>query len=167
MDLIVIVSLLTSGIDIGGRVGIAFPTRGINRTTRSSTVIGLQAGYGIDRHRLQLGYSYLTFPGRANIPYELNIHQVSLIYDYEFFYRPVWGISAGAGAGMGFIRRNFNTGVELGRAPNVHMVLKFIQHEGRSRVSAGFDNIIFIEQASRGLALTYFPMVRAEVAYVF
>lgn len=166
-NLIIILSVLVGSVDVGGRVGIAFPTGGINRQTRSSTVIGLQAGYAINWHRLELGYSFFTFPGRANTPYELNIHQVSLLYENEFFHRPTWGISAGAGAGFGFIRRSFNPGLEQGRAPNASLVLKFVQHEGKSRVSAGVDNIVFIEQTGRGPVLTYFPMLRAEVAYVF
>ncbi|MGB9741871.1 MAG: hypothetical protein ACP5JB_04755 [candidate division WOR-3 bacterium] len=167
MNLIIIFTVLVSGVDIGGRVGVAFPTAGINRYTRSSTVIGLQTGYSFKQHRLELGYSYLTFPGRVNIPYELNIYHLSLLYENEFFHRPAWGISAGAGAGFGFIRRSFNTGLENGRAPNASLVLKFIQHEGRSRVSAGLDNMIFFEKTGSGPALTYFPMLRAEVAYVF
>jgi hypothetical protein len=46
-------------------------------------------------------------------------------------------------------------------------VLKLIQQEGKSRVSAGLENLIFIEKTGKGLALTYFPTLRAEVAYVF
>jgi len=166
-NLIIIATLVITSIDIGGQVGIGFPTGGINRTTRSSTVIGLQTGLNLNRHRLQLGYSYFNFPGRNNAPYELDIHHISLIYDYRFFARPAWGICAGAGGGVGFIRRSFNTGIETGRAPNANLVLKLIQQEGKSRVSAGLENLIFIEKTGKGLALTYFPTLRAEVAYVF
>jgi hypothetical protein len=69
-NLIIIATLVITSIDIGGQVGIGFPTGGINRTTRSSTVIGLQTGLNLNRHRLQLGSSYFNFPGRNNAPYE-------------------------------------------------------------------------------------------------
>jgi len=160
--------VLFSGFDIGGRVGIAFPTDGISRTSRSSTVIGVQAGYSVGRHRAELSYSYLNFPGKGSSPYELVIQDLSLAYNYEFFSRPVWGINLTTGPGFGFISRTLGSGKEKGYAPNWHIGVMFNQHEGKSRVSAGVDNIIFFEGASLSrLALIYFPAIRAEVAYAF
>jgi len=167
VNLTVILTLLCSGLDIGGRVGIAFPTGGVNRTLRSGTTIGLQAGYSLNRHRLELGYSYFTFPGQVSVPYELRVHDVALAYDYEFLHRMNWGISAGAGAGYSILQRSFNTGRETGRTPDIHLAMKVIQHEGKSRVSAGLDNIIFMEGRADRPLLTYIPMLRVEVGYAF
>lgn len=163
------VSLLVfNGFDLGGRVGIAFPTDGISRTTGSATVIGAQAGYSWQRQRVELGYSFLSFPGKRSSPYELTLNEVALAYSYEFFFRPVWGINFATGPGLGFIKRASRSAQENGRAPNWHLGCFFVQHEGKSRVSAGLDNIIYLEGiAVRRLAITYFPVIRAEVAYAF
>ena len=78
------------------------------------------------------------------------------------------GINLSTGPGFGFIRRTLGSARENGRAPNWHLGLLFVQHEGKSRVGAGFDNCIYLEGAQTGrLALTYFPILRAEVSYAF
>lgn len=168
VNLLIVSFLLFNGFDLGGRVGIAFPTGGINRTTRSSTVIGAQAGYGFGRHRMELGYSFFSFPSKGTTPYELIIQEIALAYNYEVFSRPVWGINLNTGPGFGFIRRAFGSSKETGRAPNWHLGIFFVQHEGKSRVGAGLDNIIYLEGiTAKRLAITYFPVIRAEVAYAF
>ncbi|MGQ9707558.1 MAG: hypothetical protein ACUVUR_01615 [bacterium] len=166
VNILIMSVVILNGFDIGGRVGIAFPTGGFSRSSRSSTVIGAQAGYSLGRHRAELGYSFFSFPGQQSSPYEVMIQELALGYCYEFFTRPVWGINLSTGPGFGFIRRTLGIAKESGGAPNWHLGVMFVQHEGKSRVSAGIDNIIYFEGVRR-LALSYFPVVRAEVAYAF
>lgn len=167
-NLLVVTFLVFNGFDLGGRVGIAFPTDGISRTTGSATVIGAQAGYSWQRQRVEVGYSFLSFPGKRSSPYELTLNEIALAYNYEFFFRPVWGINFATGPGFGFIKRTLGSSQENGRAANWHLGFFFVQHEGKSRVSAGFDNIVYLEGIGAGrVALTYFPVLRAEVAYAF
>ncbi len=154
---------IISGFDFGGRVGVAFPVGGIARTTRSSPVIGAQAGYNWNRHRLAFGYSFLSFPGKQATGYELTIHELALLYNYELLHRPNWGIALTAGPGVGFITRRRETGRETGKSPDCHIGIMFSQHEGRSRVAAGVDNLLFIARRS----VTYFPALYAEVSYAF
>ncbi len=168
LNLILIPTILFSGVDIGGKIGIVFPTGGINKTSRSATGLGAYLGYTFDRSRLALNYSYLNFPGRSVYPYELTIHELALFYNYEFFRRPVWGVTLTAGPGFGFIRRTLGTVKENGTAPDCHLGVAFLQHEGKSRVAAGLDNIIFLEiSQGKRLLLTYFPGLYVEVAYAF
>ncbi|MEO0070588.1 MAG: hypothetical protein ABIK39_00675 [candidate division WOR-3 bacterium] len=167
MNLILIPVFLLSGVDFGAKVGISFATGGIAKTSRSATTLGVFAGYNFNRSRVELGYSFFNFPGRSTFPNQLAIHELALLYNYEFFHRPVWGIALTGGGGFGFIRRSLKTFQETGTAPDGHLGLAFIQHEGKSRIAAGWDNIIFSEFKKGVIHLTYFPTLYVKVAYAF
>lgn len=168
VNLILIPIFLLSGVDFGGKVGLSWPTAGITKTSRSATVLGVFAGYTFDRSQVKLSYSFFNFPSRSALPYELTIHEMALLYNYEIFHRPVWGIALTGGGGVGFIRRSLKSVQETGATPDCHIGLAFIQHEGKSRIAAGLDNIIFFEMTNgKRFLLTYFPALYAEVAYAF
>jgi hypothetical protein len=62
-------------------------------------------------------------------------------------------------------------GLETGTAPAAHLGVGFYQSQGHSRVTLGFDNIVFIESVkgsgTSNLALTWLPVIKAGVGYVF
>lgn len=168
LNLLFAATLIFTGFDFGGRVGAAFPTGGINRHTRSSTLLGAQLGYTFSRHRLGLNYSFLDFAGKQNIRYEMTIHELSLSYSYALFAKSNWGIALGAGPGYGYIRRTYNYAQETGYAPDCHINLFVYQQERHSRVCAGIDNIVFFSAPpNRSPVFTYFPAIYAEVGYAF
>lgn len=160
--------LFFTGFDFGGRVGAAFPTDGIGRTTRSSTLLGAQVGYTFLRHRLGLNYYFLDFPGRQNIPYGITVHELALNYSFALVQKSNWGIALGAGPGLGYLRRAYRAAQETGFAPNGHITVSIYQQERHSRVSAGIDQLIFLTTpANRAPVLTYFPAIYAAIAYAF
>ncbi|MGQ9678114.1 MAG: hypothetical protein ACUVUD_02395 [bacterium] len=160
--------LFFTGFDFGGRIGAAFPTDGIGRTTRSSTLLGAEVGYTFLRHRLELNYSFLDFPSKERIPYGITVHELALIYSFALLHKPNWGIALGAGPGLGYLRRVYHSARETGTAPNGHINAYIYQQERHSRVSAGIDQFIFFNAPSnRTPVLTYLPAIYVEIAYAF
>ncbi len=167
-NLLVSALLIFSGFDLGGQVGSVFTTGGISRTCHTGTLLGAQLGYQNGRARLEFSYSYFTFPAKGLRFYELSLHQMRLSYRYEFLYRREWGAGLEFGPVLGFARRRSTLGREDGRTGGAHIGLIVVQHQGRSLISAGFDNAIFVEWGKgSGPVLTYFPVIKAGVGYVF
>jgi len=163
--------VLLSGFDLGGRVGATFPSAGLETYHASSALLGGFVGYSTGRSRFELGYSYSELPGRQASPYHMDIQEATLAYGYEFVQRPGWGFEASAAAGYALVRRALLAASESGKAQSAHIAVGFVQHQGKSRLSLGFDNCVFVELARAGtttrLALSYIPSLRAGVAYAF
>jgi len=166
-NLVILVVSIVSGFDIGGHLGTAFPTGGISRTCRMSTVLGAQLGYQKGRTRWEFAYSSFTFPTKGLNFYEINLHQLALTYRYEFFYQRDWGVGLDIGPVLGFVQRRASQRSEKGRSGGFHFGLILAQHQGRSLISAGLDNTLFAEWGKGGPVLTYFPILKAGVSYVF
>lgn len=160
-----------SGLDIGGRVGMAIPASGLERNHNSTAVISARLGYGFGRSRFGLDYCYAGFAGREASPYRLDVHEVAVGYGFEFVHRPEWGFEAALGAGMAFARRSVGEAIESGRAPAARFGIGFVQHQGKSRLTIGLDNSVFIESgpsaAGTVVSLSWVPAIGAGVAYVF
>lgn len=160
-------ALLLAGFDFGGRVGAAFPVGGLAASHGSTAVLGAQAGWSHDRIRFELGFTFISLPGRQNSPYRLDLNQLALTGGYEFLHRPNWGLEAWLGPGYAFARRRLGSAGESGRAPFVLAGAGIVQHEGRSRLTLGFDNCLFVESAGGQPALADVIALRAGVAYAF
>ncbi|MEO0080584.1 MAG: hypothetical protein ABIK44_07920 [candidate division WOR-3 bacterium] len=167
--LVALTLVLVSGLDIGGHVGAAFPTGGLERAHGTSAILGASLGYSLGRFRGELAYDYTGLPGRQASSYHLSLHEVTASLGYEFLHRPGWGIEVAAGVASGFAQRSLGTGQESGW-PNAFLIgLKFVQREGRSRLAAGLDNRLFIANRS-GMGLAVIAdlfSIQAGVGYVF
>jgi len=168
LSLVLVPALLFAGFDVGGRVGAAFPVSGLGTHHGSSALLAAQAAFASGRTRVELAFTFISLPGRQNSPYRMDLNELSLTCGYELLHRPTWGIEAYAGPGYALARRRYGSGSETGRAPTVHAGAGIVQHEGRSRLSLGLGNCLFIEPAGNGrLALSDIVSLRAGVAYAF
>lgn len=159
--------LLTAGFDIGGRVGAAFPAGGLAQSHTSAAVLGAQAAWSLDRVRLELGFTFVSLPGKQNNPYRMDMSQLALTCGYEFLHRPAWGLEAWLGPGYAFARRRSGSAGENGKAPFCLAGVGIVQHEGRSRLSLGLDNYLYIESAGDRPTVSDIVALRAGVAYAF
>jgi hypothetical protein len=166
------------GFEAGGRVGVLFPGSGLRNSHGSAALFGVNLAYASGPSRFTLNYGYSGLSSRQTTsPYRFDTHELSLGYDHEFFRRSGaspesnWGFDAGAAAGYSLLRRALASASETGRTPAGHVAIGFFQRQGRSRLSLGLDNILFIEASASGgtsrVALTYLAALKGGVAYVF
>ncbi|MEO0086421.1 MAG: hypothetical protein ABIK37_07315 [candidate division WOR-3 bacterium] len=159
--------LLVSGLDVGGKVGAALPVGSLALSHTSTAVLGAQAAWSLDRVRLELGFDFVSLPGKQNSPYRLDLSQLALTCGYEFLHRPNWGFEARLGPGYAFGRRRSGSADEAGRAPFALAGIGIVQHEGRSRLGLGLDNYLYVESSGGSPALSDVIALRAGVAYAF
>jgi len=167
LSLLLVPALLVAGFDFGGKVGAAFPAGGLASSHTSTAVLGAQAAWSHERIRLELGFGFISLPGQQNSPYQLTLNQLALSCGYEFLHRPNWGLEAWLGPGYAFARRHLGSARETGRAPFVVAGAGVVQHEGRSRLTLGLENCLFVESAAGKPVLSDVISLRAGVAYAF
>lgn len=171
LSLLLIPLLVAGGFEAGGQVGAVFPASGLETNHSSSASFGAYVGYAFGRSRVELGYDYFSLPSRQASAYRFENHELALGYGCELLRATGWGIEASAGAGFSLLRRVLTPALETGTAPAAHLGIGFYQGQGHSRVTLGFDNAVFIESVKGGgtssVALTWLPVIRAGVGYVF
>jgi hypothetical protein len=171
LSLLVVPFLVLGGFEAGGRVGVVFPASGLEQTHNSSAALGLSLCYSAGSSRILLDYSYCGLSARQASPYRLDVHDLALGYGLEFFQRNGWGFEASAQAGYSLLRRTLASATESGKSPLGHVGLGFFQRQGKSRLSVGLDNAVFIESAKSGstsvVSATWLPALKAGVGYAF
>jgi len=178
LPLLLVSSLVTGGFEVGGRIGVVFPSSGLATVHNAAALFGANLGYEVGLNRFTLDYSYTGLQAKEAIPYQFNLHDLSLGYDREFVLgrtlsRPdsYWGFEASAAAGLGLLSRRFGSGRETGKAPAGILGAGFFQRQGHSRVMVGLDNIVFGESRPAGSArtasLTYLFSLKGGVSYAF
>lgn len=156
---------LVGGIDVGGRIGAAFPSSGLQRTHQFAGQFGAFAGWSAGPSRVELSYGFAEFSAPQAAGYAMQLHSVGLEYGFEFVRRPGWGIEALAGGGYGLARRLAGSAVERGGAPAAHLGVGFIQRQGKSRLALGLDNAVYFENGAAGIKPTYIFNLRVGVGY--
>jgi len=176
---LLLASVLTAGgFGAGGRIGIVFPASGLETGHSTAALFGIGLGYTAGPSRFTLDYGYSGLPAKRAGPYRVDIHELSLGYGHEFVVgRPVvgsasyWGFEASTAAGLGLFGRALGSARETGKAPAGHVGAGFFQRQGRSRLSLGLDNVVFIESqpagSTRRVSLTYVVALKAGLNYVF
>ena len=178
LPLLVVSLLVTGGFEAGGRIGVVFPSSGLENTHEAAALFGANLGYVTGASRLMLDYGYAGLQAKQASPYQFNIHNLSLGYGREFVVgRPAagstsyWGFEASASAGLGLLSRALRSAREAGKAPGGIIGLGVFQRQNHSRLSFGLDNFVFSESrpagSARTVSLTYLIALRAGVAYVF
>ncbi len=163
--------LVISGFDIGGSIGAALPATGLAPAHTSSARLGVALGWASGRSRLELSYAYTGLPGPQSSPYRLDLGEFALRYAFEFVRQPSWGIAVGAGPGYGFARRSLGPAAESGRSPSAHVGMEIVERQGRSRLSFGFDNALFLSARPAGavtrLVTCWVAILTVGVSYGF
>jgi len=176
---LLIASVLTAGgFEAGGRIGVAFPSSGLENTHDAAATFGATVGYRAGQNRLMLDYGYTGLRAKQASSYQFNVHDILVSYGHEFVLgrsasasSSNWGIEASASAGLGLLSRTFGSAGETGRSPSGMIGVGFYQLQGHSRLSFGIDNLLFGESRPVGntssVSLTYMLALKGGVAYVF
>jgi hypothetical protein len=176
---LLLASLLVTGeFEAGGRIGIVFPASGLENTHDAAALFGAHLGYETGLNRFTFEYGYTGLPAKQASPYQLTIHDLRVGYCREFILGRAasgaasnWGFEAAAAAGLGLLERTLGSARETGRASSGILGVGFFQRQGRSRLSGGLDNVVFIEAkpagGTRTVSLTYLVVLKGGVAYVF
>ena len=170
--------LVTGGFEAGARIGVVFPSSGLETTHDTAALFGASLGYEVGQNRLALDYGYFGLHAKQAGPYQFNVHDLALEYGREFILgrassNPAsnWGFEATASAGLGLLGRTIGSARETGKAPSGIVGLGFFQRQNHSRLSVGLDNIVFTESrpagSTRTVSLTYLIALKGGVAYVF
>jgi hypothetical protein len=178
LPLLVMTLLVTGGFEAGGRIGVVFPSSGLENTHDAAALFGASLGYEVGLNRFSLDYDYAGLEAKQASPYQFNIHRLSLGYEREFILgrsasglTSDWGFAASASAGLGLLSRTVGSAREAGKAPAGIIGLGFFQRQNHSRLSLGLDNIVFSESrpagSARTVSLTYLIALRGGVTYVF
>jgi hypothetical protein len=176
LPLLLVSLLVTGGFEAGARVGVVFPSSGLENTHGAAATFGAGIGYEAGPNRIMLGYGYFGLPARQASPYQFNVHEVTLGYGREFVLgssgmNSNWGFEASAAAGLGLLNRSVGPDHETGRAPSAIIGLGFYQRQGHSRLDFGLDNFLFREAQPVGnastVSLTYLIALKGGVTYVF
>ena len=178
LPLLVVSMLVTGGFEAGGRIGVVFPSSGLENTHDAAALFGARLGYEAGLNRFVLDYAYTGLQAKQASPYQFSIHHLSLGYGRDFILGRAasastsdWGFEASASAGLGLLSRTVGSARETGKAPSGIIGLGFFQRQGHSRLSLGLDNVIFSESwpavSARTVSLTYLIALKAGVAYVF
>ena len=176
--LLLVSLLVTGGFEAGGRIGVVFPSSGLENTHDAAALFGASLSYEAGLNRFVLDYAYTGLQAKQASPYQFNIHHLSLGYDREFILGRAasgstsdWGFEASASAGLGLLSRTVGPTREAGRAPSGIIGLGFFQRQNHSRLSLGLDNVVFSESrpagSARTVSLTYLIALKGGVAYVF
>lgn len=166
MNSLLIALMLLNGIEVGGRIGAAFPGGGLGRRHEFAGVFGGFAAGRVGPGRLELSYGFAEFAGPRSSDYSLQLHSVGVEYGLEVLQRSTWGIEVGVGAGYGFARRRSGSASESGGAPAVRLVAGLVQHQERSRVGLDLDSSIYLEYGAGGVRPAWFFGLRAGVGHV-
>jgi hypothetical protein len=168
--------LVTGGFEAGGRIGVVFPSSGLENTHKAAALFGINLGYEAGLNRLLLDYGYFGLQAKQASPYQFNVHQISLGYGREFVLgrsdtNSNWGFEVSASAGLGLLNRTVGSARETGKAPSGIVGVGFFQRQGHSRLSFGLDNTVFSESrpagSARTVSLTYLIALKGGVTYVF
>lgn len=170
--------LVSGGFEAGGRIGVVFPSSGLENTHDAAALFGVNLGYEVGANRFTFDYGYFGLQAKQASPYRFDVHGLSVGYGREFILgraasRPAsnWGFEASAAAGSGLLSRTVGAAHETGMAPSGIIGAGFFQRQGHSRLSLGLDNILFIESRPAGTArtvsLTYLIALKGGVTYVF
>jgi hypothetical protein len=170
--------LVTGGFEAGGRIGVVFPSSGLENTHDAAAQFGASLGYELGLNRFTLDYGYFGLQAKQASPYQFNVHNLSLGYGREFILgqssagpASKWGFEATASAGLGLLSRTVGSARERGKAPSGIVGLGFFQRQGHSRLSLGLDNTVFTESrpagSTRTVSLAYLITIRGGVTYVF
>ena len=176
--LLLVSLIITGGFEAGGRIGVVFPSSGLENTHDAAALFGASLGYEAGLNRFVLDYAYTGLQAKQASPYRFNLHHLSLGYDREFILGRAasgstsdWGFEASASAGLGLLSRMVGSTRETGRAPSGIIGLGFFQRQNHSRLSLGLDNVVFSESrpagGARSVSLTYLIALKGGVAYVF
>jgi len=174
LPLLLVSSLVTGGFEVGGRIGVVFPSSGLATVHNAAALFGANLGYEVGLNRFTLDYSYTGLQAKQASPYQFNLHCLSLGYGREFVLGRTqsrsdsyWGLEASASAGLGLLSRTLGTAREAGRAPAGILALGFFQRYGRCRLSLDLVNTLFFEKdrdGSTGTAVGQLLSLRAGVA---
>lgn len=166
--------LVSGGFEAGGRIGVVFPSSGLENTHDDAALFGVNLAYGGGPGRVVLDYGYAGLSAKQANPYRFDIHELLLGYDYEFFRRQTapdaaanWGFDASAAAGYSLLSRTLGSARETGRTPAGRVAIGFFQRQGHSRLSLGLVHTLFLEKdrnGSRGIAVGQLLSLRAGVA---
>ncbi len=168
--------LVTGSLEAGGRIGVVFPSSGLESSHGAAATFGAGLGYEVGQNRLLVNYGYFGLPAKQASPYQFSAHNVSLGYGRDFVLGRSgagsnWGLEASASAGLGLLRRTVGSASETGKAPSAIIGLGFFQRQGHSRLSFGLDNFLFGESrpagSARTVSLTYLVALTGGVSYVF
>lgn len=178
LSLLVVSLLAIGGFEAGGRIGVVFPSSGLENTHDAAALFGARLGYEVGLNRFVLDYAYTGLQAKQASPYQFSIHHLSLGYGRDFILGRAasastsdWGFEASASAGIGLLSRTVGSVRETGKAPSGIIGLGFFQRQNHSRLSLGLDNVVFGESRPAGgastVSLTYLIALKAGVAYVF
>jgi hypothetical protein len=170
--------LVTGGFEAGGRIGVVFPSSGLENTHDAAAVFGAGFGYEVGLNRFVLDYGYFGLQAKQASPYQFSVHNLSVGYGRVFVLGQAssgsdsnWGFEASASAGLGLLGRTVGSARETGKAPSGIIGVGFFQRQGHSRLSLGLDNIVFSESrpagSARTVSLTYLIALKGGVACVF
>ena len=121
LSLLLVSLLVTGGFEAGGRIGVVFPSSGLENAHGAAATFGAGLGYEFGLNRFLLDYGYCGLHAKEASPYQFNIHNVSLGYGREFVLGrsgdgSKWGLEASAAAGLGLLRRTVGSARETGTA---------------------------------------------------
>jgi len=178
LPLLVASLLVTGGFEAGGRIGVVFPSSGLENTHDPAALFGASLGYQTGLNRFVIDYAYTGLQAKQASPYQFNIHHLSLGYGREFILGRAasgstsdWGFEASASAGLGLLSRVVGSAREAGKAPSGTIGLGVFQRQNHSRLSFGLDNVVFSESrpagSTRTVSLTYLIALKGGVTYVF
>ena len=178
LPLLVASLLVTGGFEAGGRIGVVFPSSGLENTHDPAALFGASLGYQNGLNRFVIDYAYTGLQAKQASPYQFNIHHLSLGYGREFILGRAasgstsdWGFEASASAGLGLLSRAVGSAREAGKAPSGTIGLGVFQRQNHSRLSFGLDNVVFSESrpagSTRTVSLTYLIALKGGVTYVF
>ena len=178
LPLLLASALVTGGFEAGGRIGVVFPSSGLENTHKAAALFGVSLGYEAGLNRLLLDYGYFGLQAKQASPYQFNVHNLLVGYGREFILGRAtsesasnWGFEASVSAGLGLLNRTVGLARETGKAPSGIIGVGFFQRQGHSRLSFGLDNIVFSESrpagSARTVSLTYLIALRGGVTYVF
>jgi hypothetical protein len=178
LPLLVASLLVTGSFEAGGRIGVVFPSSGLENTHDAAALFGASLGYGIGPNRFSLDYAYTGLQAKQASLYQLNLHCLSLGYGREFILGRAasgsnsdWGLEASASAGLGLLNRTIGSAREAGKSPFGIVGLGIFQRQNHSRLSFGLDNVVFSESrpagSNRTVSLTYLIALKGGVSYVF
>jgi hypothetical protein len=170
--------LITGGFEAGGRIGVVFPSSGLETTHDAAALFGASLGYEVGLNRFMLDYGYFGLQAKQASPYRFNVHNLSLSYGRELILgrsasgtTSNWGFEATASAGLGLLGRTVGSTCETGKAPSGIIGVGLFQRQGHSRLSFDLDNIVFSESrpagSARTVSLTYLIALKGGVTYVF
>jgi hypothetical protein len=170
--------LVTGGFEASGRIGVVFPSSGLESTHDAAALFGASFGYELGLNHFSLDYGYFGLQAKQASPYRFNVHDLSLSYGREFILgrsasatTSNWGFEATASAGLGLLGRTVGSARETGKSPSGIIGVGLFQRQGHSRLSFGLDNIVFSESrpagGTRTVSLAYLIALKGGVTYVF